>query len=469
MTFFSSASRWLLFACLVYSPWAYGSTRPWTVEILNAWLLTCLVLQAMGWIVEKRFPRFPILPSACLILLLFESGWMYYNAHSYFDDAFEQFVSIPHPFPNLPGSCDKAATLFTLQTQAVMAGVFWLVLDLVSNRVWKRRLWLTMGLAGLSIVLLGLSQRAFQAPSIFWLKENTGSSFFGAYRYHANAGAFLNLIWPVLACLLVQSWRKKDANFERAFWCAALFLTVAGCFINTSRGANAITLVLLPLGGLWLLPKLNWGKASMSIPVRLVIALVVLAAIAIAIWGDATIKAKMRWEHLDSELNMDNLRLLVYEACLRTIPDAGWFGFGPGTFSIIFPFHTQFLGDRIFGFWRFAHEDYLQTVIEYGYAGAAVWAIFFFSGLAHALRRSFQAMIRTSDTLMFRASSLALLSVALHSLVDFPLQIASILFYVTVFLAVAWHRPDVQIQPHPASQNAETSKAAAKTRLTSNV
>lgn len=449
MKFFLSASRWLLLGCLVYSPWAYGSTRPWTITILQDWLLLCFILHVLGLFLLRRRPSYPALPTACILLLLAQSLWMYFNARYYFDPAFEQFVPLHHPYPALPGSWDKAATLFALQTQAAMAAAFFMAFDLVSSARWKRRLWLTIGLTGLSIVLFGLSQRAFQAPSIFWLHEKTGNTFFAGYQYHANAGAFLNLIWPVLATLLIQSWRKKDANIERAFWYTALFLGMAACLINVSRGANAITLLLLPLAFLWFLPRIQRYMFQFSTPIRILALIIIAIFIAVAVWGDARAQAKMRWDKFDTEFTTNNQRLLVDEACLKIIPKAGWLGYGPGTFSMIFPFNTLYLGERLWGFWRFAHEDYLQTVIEYGYVGAFLWGLLLFGSLFIALRRGFQPSVRTSDSLMFQATTLALTSVALHSLVDFPLQIASIQLYVTVFLAIAWHQPDFQIKIDP--------------------
>ena len=80
-------------------------------------------------------------------------------------------------------------------------------------------------------------------------------------------------------------------------------------------------------------------------------------------------------------------------------------------------------------------------MIEYGYLGAAVWAVLFFGSIGRGFFRARDGGLRTSDRLEYAVSVLALVGVALHSLVDFPLQIASIQLYVMLFLAFCWTRP----------------------------
>jgi hypothetical protein len=147
-----------------------------------------------------------------------------------------------------------------------------------------------------------------------------------------------------------------------------------------------------------------------------------------------------RWHTLGAYIDHDQ-RLLAYEACARMLPHAGWFGFGAGTFSAVFPIYTAYLNGELIGFWKFAHEDYFQTVAEYGYAGAALWGALLFGSLGRAFFLAGQSSLRTSDRLEYGVSGLALLGVALHSLVDFPLQIASIQAYVMVWMALAWAPP----------------------------
>jgi len=106
-----------------------------------------------------------------------------------------------------------------------------------------------------------------------------------------------------------------------------------------------------------------------------------------------------------------------------------------------FPFYTNFLGDRIKGYWYFAHEDYLETWIEWGWLGCVVWGLLVFGGLARGLarfpeRRNF---FNSEDRLLSFAACLSLTGILIHALVDFPLQIWSLSFYVLTLVAILWN------------------------------
>jgi hypothetical protein len=311
-----------------------------------------------------------------------------------------------------------------------------------------------MAVTGISMVLYGLTQRVLVAPSIFWLKENTGPSFFGGFRYHGNAGAFLNLIWPLLLLFVIQSFLSPKAYIARAVWCSAFFLALVGCAANISRAAETITVFLVLVGAIWL-PLLIRRKAFLlslwSVAVTGGIVLIFVGAL---LFGGIAEQSEGHWSKLPDQLT-DNQRLLCYQACWRTLPDSGWWGYGAGTFSAIFPDHEAYLGSRIHGFWKYAHEDYLQTLIEYGYVGACFWGVFFFGSIGRALVLASWSSLRTKERLGYATCVLALGGTALHSGVDFPLQIASLQLYVMMFIAMAWARPVEEVAPDTSSRRAK--------------
>src|SRR5260221_1300413 len=123
---------------------------------------------------------------------------------------------------------------------------FWVASDLSAREHWRRRLWLIMCLTGVSLMVLGLVQRVTAAPGIFWRTDlDCGLTFFATYRYHANAGAFINIIFPLVAAQSICAFQKSAADVAKAFWVLASICVLASAFVNVSRAATVITVGLV--------------------------------------------------------------------------------------------------------------------------------------------------------------------------------------------------------------------------------
>ena len=128
------------------------------------------------------------------------------------------------------------------------------------------------------------------------------------------------------------------------------------------------------------------------------------------------------------------------------LPDAGVMGFGPGTFRVVFPDYQRLhdFGGRTVPefwtthFWPHAHQDYLQTLIEWGWLGALFWAVLVFGGVLRGARNLFQRRGDFTLRWLTLCSLLGLIGTLLHALLDFPLQIASIQLYFAVLLGFCW-------------------------------
>jgi hypothetical protein len=136
-------------------------------------------------------------------------------------------------------------------------------------------------------------------------------------------------------------------------------------------------------------------------------------------------------------------RRLADATCMRMIPEAGLFGFGPGTWSrTYYHFTTDPLLRTFFLYVQFAHEDYLQTIVEWGVLGAGAWGWIVFGGLKSGFsrlarfRRECQEISREEGIVLGAVMGVA--GVLLHALIDFPLQIPSIQLYTCVLLGLLW-------------------------------
>ncbi len=438
------AAGWLLIAAIFYAPWDFGGTSASGIRHLN-WMLggvvgLCLVSLTISS-GRRRFWSWWLFGISILLLIM---GWgMALNAHGIFDADYRVFTSLSSPWAAGPGSADYALSLASVRRLSLLIGCVWAVAALVQNpRILLRLLW-AVGLAGGSIALLGLLQKATGAEMIFWASREPGeppvSTFFATFYYHGNAGAYLNLALPAVVGLAYRYTTRQANPAVRALWLTLLLIMIVAVLSDTSRMGQFIAVVMLP-ALIVLSAATIFRRIRKSEPRIIAIALVV---------GIFTLWAIVRVSHLDQSLGRwedfrqswsNDARWVVDRAAIAALPEAGWFGFGPGTFAAVFPHFNS--DPRASGSWLFLHNDLLQTAMEWGWAGALLWGVFFFGGIVVAFlglvnRRRARAWL-ARQRLAIVLSVIALIGVGLHALVDFPLQIYSIQLYTAVYLGICW-------------------------------
>ncbi len=441
---FRNTSRWIFFAALAYAPWAYGATTSASIETTNWIVLAALVLWSAELITSRRRPQFPTFLLVCVAALMCLGGWMALNAKSIYDSEFSFFVPVQNFVPALTGSVDYAISGAWIIRGGLLLGTILFVSDLSQSSRWLLRLWYVIGLVGGSIAFLGLLQKATGAQMIFWKPppppEFGVTTFFATYFYHGNAGAFLNLVWPLSAGLVIRGFTNRSQPGLRALWVIIFILMIAAVMANTSRMAQLVALLLLGVVGLHfgsaLLRKLSGAQRSVALSGAFAIFLT-LIALAQATHLEQPLS---RWQSVSERIPAD-ARWQASRVALGALPGAGFLGSGPGTFRVVFPGYNIGSGHPVPGTWRFLHEDYLQTVLEWGWLGSILWGLLFFGGIAVGIRSYNRYAIR--DWMPRRRGLqplviVALAGVALHALVDFPFQIESIQLYIATYLGLCW-------------------------------
>ena len=442
---FRKASHWIFFGALAYAPWAYGATTSESINITNWILLVALVFWGAELLTSRRRPRLPRFLLILTGVLVCLGGWMALNAKSIYDPEYSLFVQLRNLVPFLTGSVDYANSLAWMLRGALLLGSILFVCDLSQSSRWLLRLWYIVGLVGGSIAFLGLLQKATGARMIFWQlpppdEQLRVATFFATYFYHGNAGAFLNLVWPLTAGLVIRAFTSRSQPGMRALWTIVFLVTIAGVAANTSRMAQVVALVLLVMFGVHfgpgLLRRLPGAQKSVAIAGSLAIVLALLA-LAQATHLEQPLN---RWQLVSGQIPGD-LRWQASRVALGALPSSGFLGSGPGTFRVVFPGYNIASGHAVPGSWRFLHEDYLQTVMEWGWLGSSLWALLFFGGIVIGLLS--YNRYATRDWIPRRrvlqpVAIVALAGVAIHALVDFPFQIESIQLYIATYLGVCW-------------------------------
>jgi len=472
--FLINAPRWLLLAALVYAPWAYGCTRPRTVGVLNVLLGLVVALWLAGCIARRKWPKIHRVPLTVTGLLLAQAWWMVLNAKSDYDTTALQYLPLSPWLDWAPGSLHKSLSLPMAIHVSALLGAGCFCCELAGRPSWRKRLLRTIALNGVLLITFGLIQRLTGAQCIFWGPADQGNTFFATYRYHANAGSFINLVWPLAAVFFVLALRKGGNSRRRNFWGLALIVCLAGVFVNASRAANVIALGLAALWLGWFFWKRRREHERRAVkPATLIIIslslVMVLAGVAAFGGLDTTIR---RWGKFNEELSSRNPRLLVAEVCISMLPDAGAWGFGPGAFKTVFPYYTGELGDEISGVWEFAHDDYLQTLVEWGLGGGALWAIYLLGAMVYPclLMARNPMRLNSVERLNVFAVWTTLLGLLVHAGMDYPLQVASIQLHAVVLLGVLWSCGSWMAKVHPLGRlkkrlrEIEPGSAATRTR-----
>lgn len=217
-----------------------------------------------------------------------------------------------------------------------------------------------------------------------------------------------------------------------------LLLTMGALFLANSRAGFIFTLagigVLLLLNGLRSRRRRSRSRSGSgrSNGLGLVGSLLVVAvAIAGFVFLFETGGEGLTQRFTAGELSSEGRRT-VYPRVLEVIADFPIVGTGYGTFTDIFPMYRD-ESVSAWGVWSKAHSTYLESMMELGLPAATAlflaigWCIgTCFKGALNRRRDSHFAIIGFSTSVL----------VALHSLVDFSLQIPGMAIYYAALLGL---------------------------------
>ena len=433
-------ARGLFLATLITAPWLYGGTTAWSIELIDGVLGVTLVLWVASLLVEWRWPSVPRGLAAIAAFIVIQGWWMVINAHAVYDSTFGIFVPLDSLVPNAAGSKDYILSLAWMLRATALLGVVLIAAEMAQRPVWLLRLWYAVAIAGGAIAALGLAQKATGARMIFWQPPVWPpiDSFFASYFYHANAGAFINLTLPAVGGLAIWALAQPGRPLAKPLWITTLLIVVVAVISNTSKMAQAVGLLTVIVFVGWTIkPALRLAARSEKRPLLVGAFIVIVAVLAI---GQAAHldKPLARWQNLSKQLPIDE-RWAADRAAFGALGEAGPFGFGPGVFRAIFPHYQVTAPSHPQGTWRFLHDDHLQTILEWGWLGGLVIAALFFGGIGIAIRN----YLRREDwsnrqRILLPCVILALIGVAIHALVDFPLQIFSIQIIVATYVGLCW-------------------------------
>ncbi len=460
---------------IVFSPWAFGTTQPWSIWTMNVcgFFLGALLLATkisrppisgdqaasplhLDWSSRGHYFTLGLIVftffilAYCLVSAL--NARARYIAAQQFFEYFENYIHW------LPHSYDQDRTMASFWNYLALALTFWAAYNWLTNDPVAptrrghsalqhagrdagapsispamprlHRLFWLLSINGALLAFQGLLQRVDGGNKLLWIMETRlnreATAQFGPYAYRSNAAQYFNLLWP--AMLGFWWWLELRCREIRSFstrhrLLLPLIVLVAICpLVSLSRAGAAVAVMNAVAVGVIIF--FSWRGSRARLVGILGIILMALAGMAY-LFNGATLAKRFASSSEDFLVG----REATYETARKILADYPIFGTGPGTFEPVFQLYRsspdQYWPTQL-------HNDWLETAITFGTVGLTATllalALIFFQWLVAGSSRtpwSFAAMLWV-----------ALVGCLVFAKVDFPFQIYSILFLFLMLCAV---------------------------------
>ncbi|HEY7310619.1 MAG TPA: O-antigen ligase family protein [Gemmataceae bacterium] len=472
-----------LLALVCLSPWCYGAVHPGFELLLDAGIASLLLLWAVRGLLQGRFSWRKCPVALCLAALFviavvqlvpWPNSWL-----SRLSPGTAELYDRLHPAQGevIPSPDGEVFTSFganrtislcpgVTQREAIRLLAVLLLFVVVRNNLAStahlRRLSIVVFVNGLLLSLFALVQFFIYGPRLLYGVYPTAGSAFGPFICRNHFPYYVNMCLGLGIGLFLsylgnasRSRRRSGSEFSsstvsgeseglgllstlgrllqrpRALWLGfALVILTASIVFSSSRGG---TLALL--GGAVVCVLVHLRRSASSLRLGVGALLVGLVATAFLAWFGLD-RVTERWEQLfDAAEAKENKvdRLALWSANLPGFKEFPLWGTGYGTFEF-----TELLrrdDPRQEGVLAVhAHNDYLEALLEGGIVGLLpllllVGLLFWFG--YRAVRRQQRSSAGWLATGLF----FGLVTLLIHSVVDFGLHVPAIAFLATVLLA----------------------------------
>lgn len=362
-------------------------------------------------------------------------------------------VSVPAPRGHRTLSVYPYGTRVRISLLVSYLLLFFAAAEFAREPARRVRLLIAVTLVGFGISAFALVQKMTWNGKIFWLREASASTRpFGPFVNPNHFAGYMELVLPVSLGLLLTVWRMRNTgersgaeptkvgdgiiSFNRleptrremfagwgeaalaktAVFGCAMFLAVLAILLCGSRGGLISTAITFALFGGLLVPA---GVRRRAMIVAPIVAVAIIVAVVLASLGFSPLSGPLtRLAAAGAEPDFAT-RWNAWGATLRLIGDHPVIGTGLGTYREAY---AAYYPPAVTSIWDKAHNDYLEILSDTGVAGGLLVLL----GVGLFARRVLLPALRAARERELRLGlAMALVSIALHSFVDFNLQIPS--------------------------------------------
>lgn len=410
-----------LLGTAIFAVLAYGTVEMWSLALfeLNALLLAVLLAIRFAFDSESEWGHWrlalPLVALTCFGAIQF----------------------------TLSLTMDQQATKET--TVKLLAMTVYLVAAFHTLRSSERRKKVLIALAifGFAVSLFAILQRLTYNGKMYWVRPV--SPYIAPYGPYGNYNHFAGLVELILPLPLAYLLFARIKFEQRLIWLLSVVLLALALIFSGSRGG------ILALGIQLLTMMLIAGreqKRSVSNESgfagnKLIVSGALVAVLLLALWIGYEPLSK-RFGLLRQGTSEYSLvtRTEYWQGAWRMFLDHPVAGVGLGAFPTAYPAYgrSSVKNERL----EQSHNDYLQLLSDAGLIGGLIGLWFLFELFAVARRQLRQLdQMRSQDRASLLGGYVALLGIAVHSVLDFNLQIAAnaLLFLLVLALTVTHKSP----------------------------
>ena len=442
---------WALLLTVGLAPLPLASNRPWAWGLLGAAVGLELVVFAVGSLFDKgllqlewRRYRVPLLAFAVVIL------WAFVQLGSWTPEAWhnplwrEASGVLGVPLKSAI-AVDPGAARETILRLLSYAGVFFLAVQLCRTRERAELALWSLAVAGMVYAVYGLVMELGHFEMVLWYekwayRDSLTSTFVNRNNFAAYCGLTLVATVALLYHVSDKSLRYGIFNrfgllhFVETATLGPYVLLVSAVVIATallftqSRGGFVVTLVgLVTLAYAMRLTRRQRQMAG-RVPIA-VLALVIVAVVLLSFSGSG-LTGRMS-DYAGNETG----RGVIYTLTLQAIRDHPLLGVGLGGFHDIFQMYRDNRLDYDVATFDRAHNTYLELALEIGLPAFLLMLAILVGIVAVCVRG---LLTRQRDVVYPAAGIAASALLALHSAVDFSLQIPAISVAYALLMGAAY-------------------------------
>lgn len=288
----------------------------------------------------------------------------------------------------------------------------------------RRRTVQVLAAFGLAVACVAILQRLTSPRTLYWIRPVSDYvAPFGPFANYNHFAGFVELLFPLpLASLL---FRERGGDSRLLFRLSTIVLLVAG-ILSISRGGLLAMGGQLLLFGILLMRQSRRRRSRRSRGSRGWTLLLGAGAVVALSWWIGSQSLLTRFATFEQGARDYSVvtRFSYWKATWRMLLDHPLTGVGVGAFPSVYPRYGSSSAqlERV----EEVHNDYLHLLVETGLIGGGLLLAFLVLCVG-----SWRAQVRQmatagrGDPAIFYGSSIALVGLALHSWVDFNLQIPS--------------------------------------------